>query len=182
MDRQSQKYRLFLARFWWISPSDQNNAKQEPRALKPISIAYSKALTSVFWLLKQVSYFVWTGRIRKNTHIFARFSMDFHPTYSNKNDQKNPNQEPRALKPINIAYLKALTSVFWLLNRVFYRSAESGHYFLPGFDWFSSHFFKQKWPESPQRGAPCLKADQHSLFEGPDISLLAAEASLFLYE
>ena len=53
--------------------------------------------------------------------------MDFHPTYSNKNDQNHPNQEPRALKPIAIAHLKALISIFWLLKRVsyFYGPAES---------------------------------------------------------
>jgi hypothetical protein len=53
--------------------------------------------------------------------------MDFHPTFSNKNDQNHPNQEPRALKLINIGYSKALISIFWLLKRVsfLYRLVES---------------------------------------------------------
>ena len=54
----------------------------------------------------------------EKTHIFARFRWIFTQPIPT-NDQKKTNQEPRALKPINIAYLKTLTSVFWLLNRVF---------------------------------------------------------------
>jgi hypothetical protein len=53
--------------------------------------------------------------------------MDFHPTFSKENDQNHSNQEPRALNPIAIACLKALTSIFWLLKRdsYLYRPAES---------------------------------------------------------
>ena len=53
--------------------------------------------------------------------------MDFSPHFSKENDLNHPNQEPRALNPIAIACLKALTSISWLLKRVsyFYRPAES---------------------------------------------------------
>jgi hypothetical protein len=73
--------------------------------------------------------------------------MDFHPTFLKENDQNRPQQEPRALKFIAIAYLKALTSVFWLLNRVsnFYRPTESEETDIlkPCFDGISSLFPKK---------------------------------------
>ena len=108
----------------------------------------------------------------------------FIPLFPKKNDQNHPNQEPRALNRVFLACLKALTSIFWLVKRVstFYRPAESEETDIlkPGFDGFSPHFSQRKWPESPTTGAPCLKVHRHSLFEGPDISLLASEASLLL--
>ena len=53
--------------------------------------------------------------------------MDFHPTFPKENDQNRPHTEPRALNLIAKAFLKALTSIFWLLKRVshLYRPAES---------------------------------------------------------
>jgi hypothetical protein len=101
--------------------------------------------------------------------------MDFHPT-SNKNDQNHPNQEPRALNPISIAYLKALTSIFCLLMRVsyFYRLAESEKKSF----WL---FFQNKMTRiTHNRSHRALNPIAKSLLEGPDIRLLAAEASLLL--
>ena len=105
--------------------NDQNHPNQKPRALKPINIAYLKALTPVFWLLKRVYFFYGPAESEK-THIFGHVLMDFHPTFSNKNDQNHPNREPRALKPISIAYSKALTPVFWLLKRVYFYMNRTG--------------------------------------------------------
>ena len=74
--------------------------------------------------------------------------MEFHPTFSKENDLNRPNQDPRTLNPIAIAFLKALTSIFWLLKRVsyLYRPAESDKTDIlkQGFDGVSSHFFQRK--------------------------------------
>jgi len=95
--------------------NEQNHPNQEPRALKPIVIACLKALTSIFWLVKRVSN-MYRPAESENTDIFCHVLMGFHPTFPEENDQNHPNQEPRALKPIAIACLKALTSIFWLLS------------------------------------------------------------------
>ena len=125
MDRQNQKKHTFFGHVLmefhptFSNKNDQNHPNQEPLALKPISIVYSKALTQIFWLLKRVYFYMnRTGRVRKNRYFLPGFDA-FHPIFSNKNDQNHFKQEPRALKLINIAYLKTLTSVFWLLKRVF---------------------------------------------------------------
>jgi hypothetical protein len=127
--------------------NDKNHPKQEPRALNPVFLACLKGLTSIFSLVKRVSYFYRPAE-SENTDIFYHVLMDFHPTFSKENDQNRPQQEPRALNPIAIPYLKALTSIFWLLNRVstFYRPAESEETDIlkPGFDGFSPHFFQRK--------------------------------------
>ena len=41
----------------FFKENDQNRPQQVPRALNPIAIPYLKVLTSIFWLLKRVSYF-----------------------------------------------------------------------------------------------------------------------------
>jgi hypothetical protein len=67
---------------------------------------------------------------------------------SKENDQNHPNQEPRALNPIAIAYLKVLTSIFWRVKRVFnfYRPAKSeeAEILKPGFDEFFIPLFPKK--------------------------------------
>ena len=87
--------------------------------------------------------------------------MDFHPTFSKENDQNHPYQEPRALNPIAIAYLKTMTSIFWLLMRLsfFYRLAwsEKTEIILPRFYWFLPHFFQRKWPESSRPEARSIE-------------------------
>ena len=55
-----------------------------------------------------VSFFLMNQQSQKKHIFFGHVLMDFHPTFSNKNYQNHPNQEPCALKPISIAYLKAL--------------------------------------------------------------------------
>ena len=43
---------------------------------------------------------------QKKLRFFCQVSKDVHPTFSNKNGQNHPNQEPRAFKLISIAYFE----------------------------------------------------------------------------
>ena len=67
-------------------------------------------------------------KVAEEFEVIPSFDVFFAPSFSNKNDQNRPNQKPRAIKPISIAYSKALTSIFWLLKRVFifiYRQSQT---------------------------------------------------------
>jgi hypothetical protein len=71
------------------------------------------------------------------------------PVFFLKSDLSHPNPELRVLNLIAITHSEALTSIFWLLKRVFYfyRPAESekGLFFTQSFDVvFSTCFFLKK--------------------------------------
>ena len=82
----------------------QNHPNQEPRAFKLISIAYSKALTSIF-SLKRVSCFYGLAESEK-TDIFTKFDGEFNPSFSLRCDQNHPN--PRPAKHRSDAYRTTL--------------------------------------------------------------------------